>query len=81
MPSVLDFLVLLVVVLLLMILYFLTEMDRAVRHRVTADNNERRAVRRPEFIRNVQGRRRRDNENYCVPPNRNRPTENDERQG
>ena len=80
MPSVLDFLVLLVVVLLLMILYFLTEMDRAVRHRVTADNNERRAV-RPEFIRNVQGRRRRGSENYCVPPNRNRPTENDERQG
>ena len=50
MPSVLDFLVLLVVVLLLMILYFLTEMDRAVRHRVTADNNERRAVRRPESL-------------------------------
>ena len=79
MPSVLDFLVLLVVVLLSMILYFLTEMDRAVRYRVTADNNERHAVRRPEFIRNVQGRR--DSENHCVPPNRNRPTENDERQG
>ena len=73
-----DFLVLLVVVLLLMILFFLMEMDRAVRHRATADNNERRAV-GPEFIRNVQGRRRRDNENHCVPLNRNRPTENDER--
>ena len=80
MPSVQDFLVLLVVVLLLMFLYFLMEMDRAVRHRATADNNEQRAV-RPEFIRNVQGRRRRDNENHCVPLNRNRPTENDEHQG
>ena len=43
MPSVQDFLVLLVVVLLLMFLYFLMEMDRAVRHRVAADNNEQRA--------------------------------------
>ena len=75
-----NFLDLLVVVLLLVILYLLMEMDRAVRHRVTANNNEQRAV-RPEFFRNVQGRRRRDNENHCVPPNGNRPTENDERQG
>ena len=77
MPSVQDFLVLLVVVLQLMILYFLMEINRAVRHRVTADNNEQPAVRRPEFIINVQGRRRSDNENHCVPPNGNRPTEND----
>ena len=76
MPSVQDFLVLLVVVLQLMILYFLMEINRAVRHRVTADNNEQPAV-RPEFIINVQGRRRSDNENHCVPPNGNRPTEND----
>ena len=69
MPSVQDFLVLLVVVLLLMILYFLMELARAAQHRVTADNIERRAVTRPEFIRNVQGRRR------------NRPTENDESPG
>ena len=81
MPSAQDFLVLLVFILLLMILYFLMEMDRAVRHRVAANNNEQREVRRPEFIRNMEGRRRRDNENYCVPHNRNRPTENDERQG
>ena len=80
MPTMQDFLVFLAVVLQLMILYFLMEMDIGVRHRVTADNNEQRAV-RPEFITNVQGRRRRDNENHCVPPNRNRPTENDERQG
>ena len=56
-----DFLVLLVVVLQLMILNFLMEMDRAVRHRATADNNEQRAV-RPEFITNVETRRRRENE-------------------
>ena len=79
MPTMQDFLVFLAVVFQLMILYFLMEMDKAVRHRVTADNNEQRAG-RPEFITNVQGRRR-DNENHCVPPNRNRPTENDERQG
>ena len=69
MPSVQDFLVLLVVVLLLMILYFLMELARAAQQRVTADNTERRAVTRLEFIRNVQGRRR------------NRPTENDESPG
>ena len=55
MPTEKDFLVLLVVVLQLMILYFLIEINRALRHRVTADNNEQRAVRRPEFIINVQG--------------------------
>ena len=81
MPSVQDFLILLVVVLLLMILYFLMEMNRAVQHRIMEHNNEQREVRRPEFIRNMEGRRRRDNENHCVPHNRNRPTENDERQG
>ena len=81
MLSVQDFLVLLVVILLLVILYFLMEMDRAVRHKVTANNNEQLEVIRPEFIRNMEGRRIRDNENHCVPHNRNRPTENDERQG
>ena len=81
MPSVQDFLILLVVVLLLMILYFLMEMNRAVQHRIMEHNNEQREIRRPEFIRNMEGRRRRDNENHCVPHNRNRPTENDERQG
>ena len=69
----------LVVVLQLMILNFLMEMDRAVRHRATADNNEQRAV-RPEFIKNVETRRRRENENHSFLPNRNRPTESDERQ-
>ena len=37
MPTVQDFLDLLVVVLQLMILYFLMEINRAVRHRATAD--------------------------------------------
>ena len=74
-----DFLLLLVVVLQLMILNFVMEMDRAVRHRATADNNEQRAV-RPEFITNVETKRRRENENHSFPPNRNRPTESDERQ-
>ena len=80
MATVQDFLVLLDIVLLLMILHFLMEINRAVQHSVTRDNNERRAVRRLEFIRNVQGGRR-ENENLSFPPNRNRPTENDERQG
>ena len=79
MAMVQDFLVLLDIVLLLMILHFLMEINRAVQHSVTRDNNERRAVRRLEF-RNVQGGRR-ENENLSFPPNRNRPTENDERQG
>ena len=50
-----------------------------MRHRATADNNEKRAV-RPEFITNVETKRRRENENHSFPPNRNRPTESDERQ-
>ena len=64
-----------------MILYFLTEMSRAVQRRVTAEVREQRAVRRRQLNRNGE-RRGGENVNYSVPTNRNRhPTENDERQG
>ena len=65
-----------------MILYFLTEMSRAVQRRVTAEVREQRAVRRRQLNRNGERRRGGENVNYSVPTNRNRhPTENDERQG
>ena len=69
--------------LTLMILYILMESDRAVQQRQPARINEQREqVRRLELNRNG-GRRRHmeENQNYCVPPNKNYPTENDERQG
>ena len=69
--------------LMLMILYILMESDRAVQQRQPARINEQREqVRRLELNRNG-GRRRHmeENQSYCVPPNTNYPTENDERQG
>ena len=69
--------------LMLMILYILMESERAVQQRQPARINEQREqVRRLELNRNG-GRRihMEENQNYCVPPNTNYPTENDERQG
>ena len=78
-----GFFVLFAIILQLMILYFLTEMSRAVQRRVTAEVREQRAVRRRQLNRNGERRRRGgESANYSVPTNRNRhPTENDERQG
>ena len=68
--------------LMLMILYILMESDRAVQLRQPARINEQREqVRRLELNRNGGRRHMEENQNYCVPPNTNYPTENDERQG
>ena len=78
-----DFFTLFVDFLMLMILYILMESDRAIQQRQPARINEQREqVRRSELNRNGERRRHiEENKNYCVPPNTNYPTENDERQG
>ena len=66
-----------------MILYFLMQGHRAVQQREPVENYEEReqARRLEQLNRNGERRRRREeNENHTVPPNRNHPTENDERQ-
>ena len=78
-----DFFSLFVDFLMLIILYILMESGRAVQQRQPARINEQREqVRRSELNRSGERRRQREeNQNYCVPPNTNYPTENDERQG
>ena len=74
-----DFFSLFVDVLMVMILCILMENDRAVQQRQPVGNNEeqREQVRRSE----VNTGNGEENQNHCVPPNTNYPTENDERQG
>ena len=79
-----DFFSLFVDILLLVILYFLLQGDRAMQPREPVENYEEReqARRLEQLNRNGETRRRREeNENHTVPPNKNRPTENDELQG
>ena len=74
-----DFFSLFVDVLMIMILYILMENGRVVQQRQPVGNNEeqREQVRRSE----VNTGNGEENQNHCVPPNTNYPTENDERQG
>ena len=73
-----DFFSLFAGFLRLIILYILMENDRAVQQRQLVGNNEQREqVRRAE----VNTGKGEENQNHCVPPNTNYPTENDERQG
>ena len=74
-----DFFSLFVDVLMVMILCILMENDRAVQQRQPVGNNEeqREQVRRSE----VNTGNGEENQNHSVPPNKNYPTENDERQG
>ena len=78
-----DFLSLFCAILLLLILYFLFKICKAVRQRkpVAIDQHDRELERRPEVIRNGQRRWRRESENHSVRIRRNFATEHDERQG
>ena len=70
-----DFFSLFVDFLVLMILYILMESDKAVQQRQPVGNNEQREqVKRSEATTGNED----ENQNHCVPPNTNYPTENDE---
>ena len=78
-----EFLSLFCAILLLLILYVLFKICKAVRQRepVAIDLHDRELERRPEVIRNGQRRWRGESENHSVRIRRNFATEHDERQG
>ena len=73
-----DFFSLFVDFLILMIFYILMENGRVVQQRQPVGNNEQREQVRRSEVNTGNGE---ENQNHSVPPNKNYPTENDERQG
>ena len=73
-----DFFSLFVDFLILMIFCILMENGRVVQQRQPVGNNEQREQVRRSEVNTGNGE---ENQNHSVPPNKNYPTENDERQG
>ena len=73
-----DFFSLFVDFFILMIFYILMENGRVVQQRQPVGNNEQREQVRRAEVNTGNGE---ENQNHSVPPNKNYPTENDERQG
>ena len=73
-----DFFSLFVDFFILMIFYILMENGRVVQQRQPVGNNEQREQVRRSEVNTGNGE---ENQNHSVPPNKNYPTENDERQG
>ena len=73
-----DFFSLFVDFLILMIFFILMENGRVVQQRQPVGNNEQREQVRRSEVNTGNGE---ENQNHSVPPNKNYPTENDERQG
>ena len=73
-----DFFSLFVDFFILMIFCILMENGRVVQQRQPVGNNEQREQVRRSEVNTGNGE---ENQNHSVPPNKNYPTENDERQG